>query len=137
MPQKLIYVAGPLFSEVERAYIEKIAALCETLGFRTYVPHRDAGLQTKDNGNDLYAADCKALNEAAFVVANLDGVDIDSGTAWEIGWFVRGGGQALGVRTDRRILEPWSRINLMIEKSTHVVDSFDGLRALLLVLATK
>lgn len=128
---KLIYVAGPLFNEAERGHDERIAALCESLGFATYLPHRDGGLQTDSNGQEIYAADLRHLESADAVVANLDGADVDAGTAWEIGYAVARGKPVIGLRTDRRCLEPFARVNLMIERSSYIVDSFDELESAL------
>jgi nucleoside 2-deoxyribosyltransferase len=123
------YVAGPLFNEAERAFDEAIAGLCEKLGFETFLPHRDAGLQCEDNGEEIFSADLRALEQADLVVANLDGHDVDAGTAWEIGYAVARGKAVIGVRTDRRCLEPWAPVNVMIEESMFVVTSLQDLEA--------
>ena len=41
---KKAYIAGPLFDDHEREYLEKIAQIVESYGISTFVPHRDAGL---------------------------------------------------------------------------------------------
>ena len=43
---KKAYIAGPLFDDHEREYLEKITKLVESYGFDTFLPHRDAGLVT-------------------------------------------------------------------------------------------
>lgn len=128
---KLVYVAGPLFSQAERDFDEKLAALCEDLSFRTFLPHRDAGLQVEGNADEIFAADLHALEQADLVVANLDGPDVDAGTAWEIGYAVARGKSIIGIRTDRRVLEPWASVNVMIEQSAFIVRTLDGLAAAL------
>jgi len=40
----VVYVAGPLFNAAERAAAEGVEAICRRAGFRTFLPHRDAGL---------------------------------------------------------------------------------------------
>lgn len=125
---KLVYIAGPLFNEAERTFDETIAEICEDLGFETFLPHRDAGLQEEDNAEDIFSADLRALEMADLVVANLDGHDVDAGTAWEMGYAVARGKTVLGIRTDRRVLEPWSPVNVMIEQSTYILDSLNALR---------
>ena len=45
---KKAYIAGPLFDDHEREYLEKIAQIVESYGISTFVPHRDAGLVTLD-----------------------------------------------------------------------------------------
>ena len=128
---KQVYVAGPLFSQAERDFDERIAALCERLSYETFLPHRDAGLQVEGNAEEIFASDLRALEAADLIVANLDGADVDAGTAWEIGYAVARGKAVIGLRTDRRVLEPWSSVNLMIEKSTFIVRTLDELEAAL------
>lgn len=114
----LVYVAGPLFSDSERQVVRQIAEIAEYIGFPTFLPHRDAGLQQgHEDAEKIFRADVAALDRATLVVANLDGCDVDSGTAWEIGYAFAKKKRILGVRTDRRVLEPFSPVNLMIERS--------------------
>ena len=41
---KLICIAGALFNTHERWYLERIAQALEAVGYRTFLPHRDADL---------------------------------------------------------------------------------------------
>ena len=41
---KYVYIAGPLFDDHERQYLEEIALVLENNEFETFLPHRDAGL---------------------------------------------------------------------------------------------
>ncbi len=41
---KKAYIAGPLFDDHERNYLESIAEIFETRGYKTFLPHRDAGV---------------------------------------------------------------------------------------------
>jgi nucleoside 2-deoxyribosyltransferase len=125
------YVAGPLFTESERQWDERIAVLCEELGCKTFLPHRDAGLEEHGRGAEIYEADLAALRKSDLVVANLDGGDVDAGTAWEIGWAVAKGIPVVGLRTDRRWLEPWAQVNVMVGQSVRIVNSFEELRIML------
>jgi nucleoside 2-deoxyribosyltransferase len=54
------------------------------------------------------------LNSSDIVVAVLDGVDVDSGTAWEIGYAYAKGKPVIGLRTDFRTLSD-GVVNLMVE----------------------
>ena len=38
------YIAGALFSQGERIFLEEIAKICKDIGLETFLPHRDAGL---------------------------------------------------------------------------------------------
>jgi len=126
---KRAYVAGPLLSQSEREFDERLAAICERLKLETFLPHRDAGLQVSGNAAAIFAADLSALERADVIVANLDGGDVDAGTAWEIGYAIARGKSVIGVRTDRRVLEPWSKVNLMIEQTAFIVKSLEELEA--------
>ena len=39
-----VYIAGPLFDDHERSYLESIAKIFEDRGHKTFLPHRDAGV---------------------------------------------------------------------------------------------
>jgi len=48
-----IYIAGKLRNDNERDFLEKLAKLCEDLGFETFLPHRDVGLAQNLSGMKL------------------------------------------------------------------------------------
>lgn len=56
-----------------------------------YIPHRNGEINDKKNNDDIitdvkiYQADAKELMSSDIIIANLDGVEIDSGVAGEIG----------------------------------------------------
>ena len=85
-----VYIAGPLFDDHERSYLESISTIFEERGYKTFLPHRDAGVvkgeYTKDIKDQIFITDIEALNKASIVVALLTGRDVDSGTAAEIGY---------------------------------------------------
>ena len=85
-----VYIAGPLFDDHERSYLESISKIFEGRGYKTFLPHRDAGVvkekYTKESKGKIFTTDVKALDEANIVVALLTGRDVDSGTAAEIGY---------------------------------------------------
>ena len=43
---KKVYIAGPLFDDHERRYLEEIAEILESYSYDVFLPHRDAGLIT-------------------------------------------------------------------------------------------
>ncbi len=103
----LIYIAGPLFNSHERAYIEKIAQIVESAGYKTFVPHRDAGILTdfrEDMRINIFRTDMDALNKAEGCVALLTGADHDSGTCAEIGYLNAKGIPVVGITDDIRWL---------------------------------
>jgi nucleoside 2-deoxyribosyltransferase len=85
--KKKIYMAGPLFNEGDR-YTNKLNsdALREK-GYTTFLPQEV--VITKDSSELVKAAcfymDLKAIRECDILIANCNGIEIDSGTAAEIG----------------------------------------------------
>ena len=69
---------------------ESISKIFEDRGYKTFLPHRDAGVvkekYTKESKGKIFTTDIKALDEANIIVALLTGRDVDSGTAAEIGY---------------------------------------------------
>lgn len=131
----LVYLAGPLFDEGERWFIEQLEALTVACGFRTFLPHRDNPPKTADNVAEIFANDRTGIDEASIVVANLNGVTTDDGTAWEIGYAYAKGKTLVGLHTDWRSRFPDEVVNLMIECSLdHLVRSTDELATVLKAL---
>jgi nucleoside 2-deoxyribosyltransferase len=128
----LAYVAGPLFDEGERWWIERVDALVAETGFDTFPPHRDNPDKTDENVAEIYANDRGAIDRCAVVVASLNGVTTDDGTAWELGYAFAKGKYLIGLHTDWRKRFDAEVVNLMIECSLdRLVRSLDELRAAL------
>jgi nucleoside 2-deoxyribosyltransferase len=127
------YIAGPLFNEGERWWNAEIDSRVRKLGFETYIPQRD-GVKLENKGDviKIFDSDKSALIQADLVVANLDGMDVDSGTAWEIGFAEGLGKHCVGVYTDWRLHFKFQTVNLMIQCSIDkVVLSLDELETYL------
>lgn len=102
---KLIYVAGPLFNTHERSYLERIAEALEAAGYRTFLPHRDAGLVQPASYEERYRIfhmDIEALKSCDLCVALLTGADHDSGTSAELGYLYALGKPCIGITDDKR-----------------------------------
>lgn len=121
---KLVYVAGPLFSEADREFLEQMVnTLAESAGLDPladfFLPHRDGGeLGKGPKRRDIVDLDLHNLNSAEVVVALLDGQDVDSGTCIELGYAYAQGKKIFGILTDFRAYytsdpEP-HRPNLMV-----------------------
>lgn len=119
-----IYLAAPLFSEAERFYNSRIAALLRENLFEIYLP-QDAGDDSaaRDTAvhQQLFSTNVSALEQADIVVALIDGADADSGTAWEMGYARALGKPVVALRTDFRWVGRSERVNLMLEQSSDVV----------------
>lgn len=129
---RLVYVAGPLFDDGERWWIERVDATVSAAGFDTFLPHRDNPEKTADNVREIFDNDRTAIDRCDVVVASLNGVTTDDGTAWEIGYAYALGKPIIGVHTDWRRRFDHEVVNLMLECSlTTLVRSLDDLDAAL------
>ena len=113
---KTIYIAGPLFSESERNFLEQLVDLLSRGltkvegGLKVdkvedfFLPHRDVGdAGVVRGGNDeVFEKDVRYLDETDIIVAWVDGPDVDSGTAVELGYAYARGKKIFGILTDRR-----------------------------------
>lgn len=125
-----VYVAGPLFDEGERWFIEKVDQLVRDAGFDTFLPHRDNPPKTKDNVREIFDNDKGGIDRCQVVVANLNGIMTDDGTAWEMGYAFAKGKYTIGLYTDWRARFPNSTevVNLMMQSSMdRLVRSLDEL----------
>ena len=111
------YIAGPLFDEGERWFIERIEALVAAAGFDTFLPHRDNPPKDEHNVRVIFENDKRAVDWCDVVVANLNGVATDDGTAWELGYGFARGKHIIGIYTDWRSRFAHEVVNLMIECS--------------------
>jgi hypothetical protein len=82
-----IYVAGPLFSDAERAWLDALAHRLRGEGLECFVPHENFPQVLDVTPQDVYHVDAEGLRAADALVAWLDGPMVDDGTAAEIGAF--------------------------------------------------
>jgi nucleoside 2-deoxyribosyltransferase len=130
------YIAGPLFNEGERWFDEQIEAIASEAGFTTFLPHRDGQEINMYEGAErirqIFLLDTREVDKADIVIANLNGITTDDGTAWEIGYAYGKGKHLVGIYTDWRLQFHHQTVNLMIECSLNkLVRSLDELRAYL------
>ena len=138
MTPPLVYVAGPLFDEGERWWIESVEQVIVDAGFATFLPHRDNPPKTADNVKEIFDNDRDGIDRAEIVVASLNGVTTDDGTAWELGYAYAKGKYLIGIHTDWRSRFPDEVVNLMIECSLNaMVRSLDDLPAALAAASEK
>jgi nucleoside 2-deoxyribosyltransferase/predicted secreted protein len=114
-----VYLAGPLFSEAERAFNRTLRDLLQAHLFWVYLPQEAAEAPAREPDADgaIYGSHVAALQDTDVVVAVCDGPDADSGTAWEMGYATARGIPVLALRTDRRRFSAERRLNLMLERS--------------------
>src|SRR6476660_5780445 len=83
----LIYLAGPLFSQAERAWLDGLATTLRAEGLDVFVPHEHFDDITDLTPEEVYRVDGAGLRAANVLLAWLDGPIVDDGTAAEIGAF--------------------------------------------------
>lgn len=121
------YIASPLgFSEAGRAYyVERyLPALREhvepvdpwTLTEPAAFAAARATGRERELGLEVGARNAEAIEAAQLLIAQLDGQEVDSGTAAEVGYAAALGRPCLGLRTDVRDSgEPGMAVNLQVE----------------------
>jgi nucleoside 2-deoxyribosyltransferase len=105
-----IYLAGPLFSEAERDWLDRVASRLRAEGLDPFVPHEHFDALAELSPDEVYRVDGDGLRSSNALLAWLDGPVVDDGTAAEIGAFaelVRGGDPRyrgiVGLVTDLRL----------------------------------
>jgi hypothetical protein len=84
-----VYLAGPLFSNAERAFLDALAARLRAEGYGVFVPHEQLPEQRATSADEVFETDLAGLQGANAVLAWIDGPVIDDGTAVEIGIFTQ------------------------------------------------
>lgn len=125
----LVYYAGPLFNQAERAFNLRLTASLEARGFTVFLPQRDGvevtGLPYSDMVEDdvsqaIFALDRDRLLEADIFLFLLDGRVPDEGACVELGiayaqrHLLRQDKLIIGLQTDWRAAFPWAKLNAMI-----------------------
>ena len=85
----MIYLAGPLFTEQQRAFNEHNAQILEHRGHKVWLPQRDNGLAKYEGNNcynDIKAGDIEGLEQCDTVIATFWDGFIDEGTCYEVGY---------------------------------------------------
>lgn len=112
-----LFLAAPLFSEAERAFNSKIAAKLREKGFEVWLAQETSFIQhgTHKEKQKIYEGDISALKTSDAVVAVLNGVDVDAGVAFELGYATALGKPIVGLKTDYRTFSRMEEVNLMLE----------------------
>ena len=125
----LIYLAGPLFSEAERRFNERLTERLEALGFRVFLPQRDGverneppydAMTPEERRGATFHLDKTRILEAEVFLFVLDGRVPDEGACVELGIAycqkeLQGEEKLLvGLHTDTRAAFLASRLNPMV-----------------------
>lgn len=125
--KKQIYLAGPLFSQAERDFNILLRDRLVEMGFAVFLPQEDGNdtqfSRMEDRQRIIFENDVRGIDGSDIVVAVLDGgSDVDSGTAWEMGYAYAKGMPVLGLKTDFRTFGDEGIINLMMGVSVDALE---------------
>lgn len=77
-----VYIAGPCFTAAEIAFNRRLAAELQTYGRIVYLPQ-----DFVDVTRDIRQQCLDSMSACDIMIAILDGPDVDSGTAYEVGFW--------------------------------------------------
>lgn len=109
-PRLKAYLAAPLFNSRERDFNEAVSEVLSP-HVDVFVPQRDgyllsdmlaAGVPLVVAERRIFEQDTRAMADADFLVAVLDGASIDEGVAFEIGFMRALGKRCVALQTDVR-----------------------------------
>jgi len=117
MQRVRIFLAAPLFSEAERDFNSKIAKALRGEGFEVWLAqeHKFIERNSLKEKRSIFEEDLEALKKSDLIVAVLDGADVDSGVAFEMGFAHALKKPIIGLKTDHRVFSKVESVNLMIE----------------------
>ncbi len=125
--KKQIYLAGPLFSQAERDFNVMLRDKLVEMGFSVFLPQEDGEddiyNRVEDRQRIIFENDVRGVDTSDIVLAVLDGgSDVDSGTAWEMGYAYAKGIPVLGIKTDFRTFGEEGIVNLMMEMAVEALE---------------
>lgn len=102
--KKRIYMAGPLFNEGDRYTNQCNSDVLRAMGYTTFLPQE---IVITDESTALVKAAClymdlKAIRLCDVLLANCNGIEVDSGTAAEIGLAYGWGKKMVAYKSDVR-----------------------------------
>ncbi len=97
-----LYLAGPLFTQAERAWNIRLGDLLTAAGHSVFLPQTEVQAIATLDAETIFRVDVNGVRSAEAVVAVVDGADPDSGTSFEVGLAYALGIPIVLVRTDFR-----------------------------------
>ena len=96
---RTLYLSASLFTAAEQAFNRGLAAALRAAGYTVFLPQKIDQTQDQKVIFDLNVHELKACD---LVLAIVDGPDVDSGVAGEMGYAYAPGKPVVAVRTDFR-----------------------------------
>jgi len=125
-----IYIAGKIGTENEKNLLEEVDKLCKSLGFETFLPHRDVGIvQGISDVDRIFKGDIiEGFKDIKLVIAVLDGLHVGAGTAWELGYAYANKIPAIGLKMDEGIEDALEYLSAILIGSMQIVMSLEKLK---------
>ena len=124
------YIAGKLHKDEDLKSLAEIDKICKSLGLKTFLPRRDAGLckDIKDVPKIFKGDITDGMKGIDLVIANLNGLHVGAGTAWELGYAYAKGIPAIGFKTDESAEEALDYLSAILVGSMPIVSSTEELK---------
>jgi len=122
-----LYLAGPLFTQAERAWNVRMADRLAEAGHSVFLPQSEVQAIATLDADLIFGIDVDGVRSADAVVAILDGADPDSGTSFECGLAFALGIPIVIARTDFRAggdalpRQKLATVNLMLAQAAAAV----------------
>jgi len=126
-----IYLAAPLFNEMERERNQKFTDFLEKENHQVYLPQRDGGLfyelikkgySIKDVRKHLFNKDIEAIYNSNIILCLLDGRVLDEGMCIELGIAFAKEKICIGFKTDQRSQDKYGN-NIMLDGTISIIFS--------------
>jgi nucleoside 2-deoxyribosyltransferase len=114
-----IFLAAPLFNEAERKFNSEIAQRLRREGHDVWLAQEKTFTRevTHKDKKKIYEISISALMESNVAVAVLDGLAVDTGVAFEMGYGKALNKPMIGLKTDWRAFSKMHEVNLMLDAS--------------------
>lgn len=125
-----VYIAGKLGNNSELDFLENLTKIAEKMGFETFLPHRDVGLckDINDVGKIFHGDIIEGFKDVGLVIADLNGLHVGAGTAWELGYAYAKKIPAIGIKTDETIEEGLEYLSSILIGSMEIVEDIERLK---------
>ena len=125
----LIYLAAALFTSYDRERNQRIALAIEAAGYSVFLPQNVEAPKTGSglNMRVVYEGCLEGLKRCDAVLALVDGAEVDTGVAWELGYAAACGIKSISIRSDLRKSE-FEGVNIMVEFGSTVMVYETGYR---------
>ncbi|MCL2562602.1 MAG: nucleoside 2-deoxyribosyltransferase [Oscillospiraceae bacterium] len=107
----MIYLAAPLFNDMEKQRNEALHTTLRKSGFHTYLPQTDGGVFADESAGEanpsqlrtrIFNSDIQAVKDCDILLFLFDGRVPDEGACFELGMAYALGKRCIGLKTDAR-----------------------------------